>query len=260
MSSDATMHALQHVSQDPSRASFSQGDIVQIATPDWTDLFASSSSSGSSRSPANSKQTHSGAPAPTPTSSTPDLSRRRDSPQSATQTDRSTPIRSHTDSNNGGGGASVDPTGGDDDGKIGEDGWISPLHLAAKRGHNHIVRILLQHPVDCNEADSEGLTPLAHAVAGGYEDVAASLLQHGARLQDAGSDPQRRSALHWAVLHRHEAILRLFLRHCPGDREIVNIRDALGCTPLHTAVEMGFEAGVSTLLENGANPNFRIRT
>lgn len=258
MSSNTTRHVLQHVSQDVSRANFSQGNIVQITTPDWTDLSALSSSPGrSSRSPANTKQAqNSGPPAPTPTpaSRTRDPPPRRDNP----------PIRSNTDDDTGD-GAPADATAakageGDEDDKNGNGKWINPLHLAAKRGHNHIVRILLQHPVDCNEADSEGLTPLAHAVAGGYEDVVASLLQHGARLQEAGSDPQRRSALHWAVLHRRDAILRLLLRHCASEREIVNGRDSQGCTPLHTAVEMGFEAGVSALLENGANPSFRVRT
>jgi hypothetical protein len=35
--------------------------------------------------------------------------------------------------------------------------WQSPLHMAARKGHNRIVCVLLQHNIDCNEKDSEGL-------------------------------------------------------------------------------------------------------
>ncbi len=35
--------------------------------------------------------------------------------------------------------------------------WLSPLHMAAQKGHDRIVRMLLEHNGDCNEGDSEGL-------------------------------------------------------------------------------------------------------
>ncbi|KAF1987064.1 ankyrin, partial [Aulographum hederae CBS 113979] len=64
---------------------------------------------------------------------------------------------------------------------------------------------------DCNERDSDGRTPLIHAVISGYDKVVELLLQHGARLSEI--DRERRTAIHWAVLHRREGILRLLLRH-----------------------------------------------
>ncbi|KAK3985846.1 ankyrin repeat-containing domain protein [Cladorrhinum sp. PSN332] len=134
--------------------------------------------------------------------------------------------------------------------------WQSSLHIAAQKGHNRIVCVLLQHHSDCNEKDSEGLTPLIHATIGGFEDVVSSLLNHGARITSV--DNQHRSALHWAIVHRREAMLKLLLKHCAGgDREVLDGYDVNGKTPLHTAIDTGFEAGVQMLLQFGANVHYR---
>lgn len=133
----------------------------------------------------------------------------------------------------------------------GSGGWASPLHIAAKKGHDRIVRVLLRHQVDCNERDSDGLMPLMHAIIGGYEDVMVSLIEHGARIDDA--DAQGRTALHWAVMHRREGLLHRLLKHCQGNAAHMNAYDSAGRTPLHTAVNIGFEAGVDALLQHGAD-------
>ncbi|KAI0145949.1 hypothetical protein F4776DRAFT_384963 [Hypoxylon sp. NC0597] len=76
-------------------------------------------------------------------------------------------------------------------------GWLSPLHMAARRGNDRIAWLLLQQGVDCNEKDSDGLTPIMHGVIGGNEEVVRSLLLHGADIGD-DSGHQRPSALHLA--------------------------------------------------------------
>ncbi|OTA66639.1 hypothetical protein K449DRAFT_235875 [Hypoxylon sp. EC38] len=76
-------------------------------------------------------------------------------------------------------------------------GWLSPLHMAARRGNDRIAWLLLQQGVDCNEKDSDGLTPIMHAVIGGNEEVVRSLLLHGADIGD-DSGHKRPSALHLA--------------------------------------------------------------
>ncbi|KAI1417799.1 hypothetical protein F5Y13DRAFT_151870 [Hypoxylon sp. FL1857] len=76
-------------------------------------------------------------------------------------------------------------------------GWLSPLHMAARRGNDRIAWLLLQQGVDCNEKDSDGLTPIMHGVIGGHEEVVRSLLLHGADIGD-DSGKQRPSALHLA--------------------------------------------------------------
>ncbi len=64
-------------------------------------------------------------------------------------------------------------------------GWLGPLHLAASRGHDRIVRMLLKRHRSVNEPDSDGLTALMHAVQGGFENVTRSLLDAGAAVDDA---------------------------------------------------------------------------
>ncbi len=136
-------------------------------------------------------------------------------------------------------------------------GWLSPLHIAARKGHDQIVRMLLQHNVDCEDKDSNGLAPLIHAVIGGHETVVRSLLSLGARICN-GDGQQCSSALHLAALHRRGNLLRILLDHCLRERIPIDCSDEMGKTPLHVAVDIGFEMGVYILLQSGANPNYRV--
>ncbi|RYP06971.1 hypothetical protein DL765_009290 [Monosporascus sp. GIB2] len=134
---------------------------------------------------------------------------------------------------------------------------VSPLHMAAKQGQSNIVRILLEHDADCNLRDRDGRTPLVHATIRGYEDVADLLLSHGASLRHV--DNQDRSALHWAVLHRRDRLLRKLLKHCTDGGDLVNGYTKEGKTALHIAIEAGFESGVELLLRSGANVQYNAR-
>ncbi|KAL2016550.1 hypothetical protein VTK56DRAFT_3407 [Thermocarpiscus australiensis] len=141
-----------------------------------------------------------------------------------------------------------------------ERGWLGPLHLAAAKGNDRIVRILLKHrSPDCsvNEPDSDGLTALMHAVQGGFEDVVRSLLDAGAAVDD--TDKRKRTALHWAVLTRREALLRQLLEHGVVAGANLDVYDTEGKTPLHSAIAVGFEAGVQVLLEFGVNTRCRAQ-
>ncbi|KAL8883234.1 MAG: hypothetical protein Q9192_007332, partial [Flavoplaca navasiana] len=144
-------------------------------------------------------------------------------------------------------------------------GWLSPLHMAARKGHDRIVHALLQHNVDLNEPDSDGLSPIVHAIIGGHEEVVSSLLLHGARIcgdiiEGKHEDEYQRaqpSALHWAVHHRREALLRVLLTHSCAERSSIDVYDAFGRTPLHLAIDTNFESAVLMLLKFGADPRFR---
>ncbi|KXX82828.1 Serine/threonine-protein phosphatase 6 regulatory ankyrin repeat subunit A [Madurella mycetomatis] len=132
-------------------------------------------------------------------------------------------------------------------------GWLGPLHLAASRGHDRIVRILLKsqqaRPVD--EPDSDGLTALMHTIQGGFEDVARSLLEAGAVVDAA--DKKGRTALHWAVLSRRGTLLRQLLERGAAAGANLDAYDDDGRTPLHSAIDIGFDGGVEALLEFGAS-------
>ena len=136
-------------------------------------------------------------------------------------------------------------------------GWFSSLHLAAQKGHHGIVSILLEHGVDCNEKDSDGLTPMLYAIIGDHEDVARSLLSRGARFDNV--DGKGRSAIHCAVIYRRETMLKLFSAHLVAQQAPLDSYDISGMTPLHLAVDTNFEAGVQILLRHGANVHHKAR-
>lgn len=146
------------------------------------------------------------------------------------------------------------------------DAWMNPLHAAAQRGRDRIVRLLLQHGSEPDETDSDGLTPLMHAVIGGYAAVATLLLSHGAQVVPGagpcGGDRRRSSPLHLAVLHQRENLLRLFLSHMAQERgssSLVNSHDEAGRTPLFIAIDLNFEPGVVLLLQHGADLKQKLR-
>jgi hypothetical protein len=139
------------------------------------------------------------------------------------------------------------------------DNWHSTLHIAAQKGHDRIARLLIEQNMDCNERDSDGRTPLMYAVIENHESIVNALIWHGARSNVV--DNLQRSVLHLAVLHRRENVLRDLLEACPDRRQELEIDgyDSSGRTPLHLAVEEGFESGVVILLRNGANMNVKAR-
>jgi FOG: Ankyrin repeat len=138
-----------------------------------------------------------------------------------------------------------------------DSGCLSALHIAAQKGHHGIMRVLLQQDIDCDEVDSDGLTSLIHATIGGHEDVVTLLLMHGARIDKV--DRQGRSVLHFAVTYRREVILTILLDYCVGDQEFIDAYDSGGRTPLHIAVDTGFEEGVQVLLQRGASVHCKTR-
>ncbi|KAJ5193428.1 hypothetical protein N7449_009570 [Penicillium cf. viridicatum] len=135
-------------------------------------------------------------------------------------------------------------------------GWIGTLHIAAQKGHERIVRVLLlQGNIDANSQDSDGRTPLIHAVIENHDSVVRLLLSHGARI--GVYDCDGRSALHWAVLHRRLEILKQLLEHRakyePGLD--IDVYDNYRWTPLHMSVNRAFDAGILMLLQEGADIN-----
>ncbi|ROW10588.1 hypothetical protein VMCG_01992 [Cytospora schulzeri] len=169
------------------------------------------------------------------------------------------------------------------------------MRNADSAGHDRIIHMLLrQQPgMDPDAPDSDGRTPLMHAVVAGHPAVVRALLAAGARCDAV--DHMQRSVLHLAVLYRREQVLRLLLvefgtgagagdgaddgghRAGPGGQGggggpvvlhglveagfgfLLDAYDADGNTPLHLAVAEGFEVGVAMLLRSGTDLEVRAR-
>ncbi|TVY90479.1 Ankyrin repeat domain-containing protein, partial [Lachnellula willkommii] len=130
-------------------------------------------------------------------------------------------------------------------------------HIAARKGNDPILALLIQQNADLNSKDNDGRTPLVYAVIEGHHRIVTTLLAHGARIDEVDCDD--RSALHWAVLHQREEILKLLLQRKEEQGLDVDAYDFSGWTPVHMAVHAEFVEGVRMLLECGANIGFKAR-
>ena len=80
------------------------------------------------------------------------------------------------------------------------------------------------------------------------------LLAHGAGIN--ATDSLGRTALHWAVLRGHEAVVKVFLDAGGAD---LNLRDRNDWSVLHVAVERGCEGVLRMLLRHGADLRLKAR-
>src|SRR3569833_2181231 len=139
--------------------------------------------------------------------------------------------------------AGVDP-----DTKLKSNGRTS-LHMAAGKGHEEIIRLLLDAGAAINERDESGETPLLLSAQIGHVGIVELLL-------DRGADPDNirqvssSTPLHAAAMNGHEAIARLLLDR-GADPGIIGQKKYT--TPQHSAHLNGHEAVARLLLDRGAD-------
>ncbi|XP_027187729.1 potassium channel SKOR isoform X3 [Cicer arietinum] len=134
--------------------------------------------------------------------------------------------------------AGADPNKTDYDGR-------SPLHLAACRGYEDIIVLLLHKGVDINVKDNFGNTPLLEAVKNGHDRVASLLVREGAsmRIENGGS------FLCTAVARGDSDYLKRLLSNGVDP----NLKDYDYRTPLHVAASEGLIFMAKLLLDAGAS-------
>ncbi|EFX06671.1 ankyrin repeat-containing protein [Grosmannia clavigera kw1407] len=154
------------------------------------------------------------------------------------------------------------------------------LRVAAEKGHEEVVRILLDHGADIHTMN--GRHAQIMAARGGHVGVLRLLLESGADVN--ARDPSGKTASHIASLRGYEKVLRLlinngadlfaedhggrtslYLASSRGHKEIarmlvsngadVNATNHEGQTALHCASKEGLEEIVRLLIDSGADVN-----
>lgn len=109
----------------------------------------------------------------------------------------------------------------------------SPLHIAAKFGHNHLVKFFIQKGADCGARDRLLKTPLHYACESGETLVVKELVDNGA--DPFEKDNCGRTSLHYAVYSGKTDLFTLLTEH---NNDIIHMKDHAGRYPLHHAVFM----------------------
>lgn len=132
---------------------------------------------------------------------------------------------------------------------------MTPLHHAAERGQNTVVKALLRAPrINVNVASRTGERPLHYAATNGHIDVAKTLLAVPTIDANIAAN-EGVTPLMCAASDGHTEMVKLLL-DVPNVRSNINTIGALGETALHKAVFSNHEDTVEFLLSmQGINVN-----
>jgi ankyrin repeat protein len=129
------------------------------------------------------------------------------------------------------------------------------LHEACAVGAADRVRLLVAQRGSriLDEHSPDGFTPLALACFFGHQELAGYLVDQGANVRLAATNPMKVAPLHASVAGRHFWIVQMLVANGAD----VNQRQQHGFTPLHGAAQNGDEQTARLLLENGADRTLR---
>ena len=126
---------------------------------------------------------------------------------------------------------------------------LTPLVLAAAKGHAHVVDILLQRGANTSLPSDDGVTPLLISAQNGHLEVVNLLLKAGANLE-AVTRSLSSTSLHLAAQRGHPEVVRALIEAGAN----VNCRRSDGATPLLSAATKGHAHVMRELLHAEADP------
>jgi len=125
---------------------------------------------------------------------------------------------------------------------------LTCLHVAAQKGHVHMVkRILDVCPDVLHATTNEGRTAIHEAVNGGHIVVFKELVRKGLHVQT--QDENGATCLHLAAERGHCELVDLILKACPDVKNVSNFLN--GTTALDAAASHGFVDVFQTLVRHG---------
>lgn len=132
---------------------------------------------------------------------------------------------------------------------------LGSMHIAALKGHTHLIELFHALGVDINITNNKNDTPVLWAARGNHIETVRYLIANGADLQlenDKGSTP-----LYWAVRYGYTQLVEILARE--GKANVSQERKLGLVAPIILASALGYHETVKVLLENGADANVKIR-
>jgi len=134
------------------------------------------------------------------------------------------------------------------------DSDLTPLHVAVIEGDIDLVHFLLQHYIEVDTPDRNGMTPCMIALMKGYKHIAEILISHEARLDriNCSKAGERQTCLHCAIKGGCTEIAKRIISRYPSQ---IHTPAFLKETPLHMAGQTGNEEVAYLLIKHGADVN-----
>ncbi|EED24650.1 ankyrin repeat-containing protein, putative [Talaromyces stipitatus ATCC 10500] len=129
-------------------------------------------------------------------------------------------------------------------------GGETPLHCAAGKDHDEVVKLLMVRGAELDSRDKDGQTPLSRAAHKGHKSTVKLMLRYGAYRDSR--DNYGQIALVWAAALGHIAVVELLLQE---KADINAVPSKNGRTALQAAAEGGHLAVVERLLQEEADVN-----